>query len=176
MPRERGRVVEDTHERVMAYVAAEMPEDGFVPALVAERAIERLRGAEPELLATWLDERASLILTEVIRTGLRRQRFRARFRGGRRSFQSAVEGQVFDSSHCVSDENLWKHVRDMVGADHRYVADGYMSAARESEMLAAFHYAVAKKVGSKRTEDAMSEAQYVRLMNSIVAKAEGEVA
>ena len=64
----------------------------------------------------------------------------------------------------------------MTGKDHLFVAADYDRDARPLLLLAAFHQAVAKKVGRKRTADVFSEAEYDRLYRSIVKPAEGAAA
>jgi hypothetical protein len=56
----------------------------------------------------------------------------------------------------------------MTGVDHVFVAAGYQRQERTAAMLAAFHVAVAKKVGKRTTAEVLSVEQYERLYRSIV--------
>jgi hypothetical protein len=60
----------------------------------------------------------------------------------------------------------------MTAADCVYVASGYEASARRARMEAAFHRAVAKKVGPLgRVQDVMDEGTYLRLYQSITGNA-----
>lgn len=157
----------------------------WVPALVAEKLIDRLKADDPDLLNGWLHTLAPQLLTDAISTRERSARTTARRRAGARAFEAARQAAesgnadaltVFSGSFAVtfviSDDDTRRRVADMTGADHKFVAAGYAREANTAKMLAAFHRAVAKKAGPKRTAEVMSEAEYDALYRSITGKAD----
>lgn len=152
-----------------------MPEGDFVPSLLASQIADQLRATDPGFLADWLDERASNVLLIEIDRILRSDRTKARSRYGARAFAAAAAtGDVVTLSafthvrFVVDDKNTRRALGDMTAADHLYVADKYEASGNRQLMLAAFHRAVAKRVGRKTTAEAMTEAQFRKLEDSIL--------
>jgi hypothetical protein len=161
----------------------------WVAAIVAEKLRAEILENDPELLDGWLHAMAVPLLRRVI--GLRvHHENRAAKRGARaRAFASAAAGLedadangrepaaaallgMFSEIHVVDEGQNRKRAADMTGAEHLFVAENtYQRSANTALMLAAFHCAVAKKVGKKRTADVFSEEQYEALYISIVRKA-----
>lgn len=152
----------------------------FVARLVADDIVEKLRANDPELLSGWLNERAGEILGDYIRHRCNSTRSHVRSMAGRRAFAEAAEAfaetriaAVFDPFrvvYVVNDEDLRRPVADMTGADHLYVASGYALSAKQSLMEEAFHRAVAKKVGGKRTSEVFTTEQYESMYRSITRR------
>jgi hypothetical protein len=145
----------------------------WVPAIVAAKVIA---SADPALLDGWLHVMAVDVLTSVITRRERSTRSTARTRAGSRAFAEArAESEAgepaalssFAVTYAVDDKNMRRRVADMRGSDHLFVAANYEKDAKPLLLLAAFHQAVAKKVGRKRTCDVFSEAEYDRLYRSI---------
>lgn len=152
----------------------------WVPALVAEKLIDRLTHDDPDLLNGWLHTLASQLLTDAISMRERSIRTVTRRRASSRAFGKAAEAAEagdttelgsFAVTYAIDEANTRRRVADMTGTDHRFVATDYTRKAKRSQMLAAFHRAVAKKCGSKRTAEVMSEAEYDRLYQSITGTA-----
>lgn len=152
----------------------------WVPALVAEKLIDRLKADDPDLLNGWLHTLAPQLLTDAISMRERSIRTVTRRRASARAFGKASEAAEsgdlteigsFAVTYAIDDDNTRRRVADMSGADHQFVASDYTRKAKRSQMLAAFHRAVAKKVGKKRTADVMSEDEYDRLYRSITGTA-----
>jgi hypothetical protein len=146
-------------------------------AIIAAKLRARLDESDPDLLAGWLHEKAEDILTEELGLRERVERSKNFRRVGARSFANAAkeaeDGQpealgTFALKFVVDEENNRRAIADMTGPDHLYVASRHASRANREQMLAAFHNAVAKKVGDKRTADVMGEEQYEALYRSIV--------
>ncbi|MET9081387.1 hypothetical protein ABZX77_05700 [Streptomyces sp. NPDC004237] len=146
----------------------------WVPAVVAASICEQLASDDPELLDGWLRAIAVQALTEQITVRERSIRTATRARASARAFAAAAESgdvqklRAFSVTFCVDEANTRRRVADMTGTDHRFVAADYAEKANTAKMLAAFHLAVAKKVGDRRTADVMSEPEYDRLYRSIV--------
>lgn len=173
-----------------AHIEAATKGSDWVAAVVAEKLCSQLLESDPELLDGWLHVMAVPLLRRIIGLRVHSQR-RAIKRGARvRAFSDAVadlEGAaeeggrvsaaavllgMFSEIHTVDEDQTRKRAADMTGPEHLYVAENtYQRSANTALMLAAFHRAVAKKVGKRRTEDVFSEQQYEDLYISIVRKA-----
>lgn len=149
----------------------------WVPALVAEKLIDQLKSDDPDLLNGWLHALAPQLLTDAISMRERSIRTVTRKRASSRAFaKAAAVGDVtelgsFAVTYVIDEGATRRRVADMTGSDHRFVASGYAQSAKRAQMLSAFHRAVAKKVGSKRTAEVMSEVEYDRLFRSITGTA-----
>jgi hypothetical protein len=172
-----------------ARIEAATKGSGWVAAVVAEKLCSQLLESDPGLLDGWLRAMAVPLLRRVI--GLRvHQAGRAAKRSARvRAFASvaadleAAEGDertsvaaallgMFSEIHVVDEDQTRKRAADMTGPEHLFVAENtHQRTANTALMLAAFHRAVARKVGKKRTADVLSEEQYESMYISIVRKA-----
>lgn len=154
-----------------------IPEWDFIPAALAAELVRDLSASDPDLLAGWAEVNIVAILTARIRDLVRGRRLQQRADVRRGAFADAAAQAAtgdlsglaaFDVVYEIDVEHTRRHVRDMTGADHRYVADRYDESSNRSKLLAEFHRAVAKKVGSKKTADVFKdEQQYLRLYHSI---------
>jgi hypothetical protein len=151
-----------------------------VLAVLAAELAGKLRAGDPELLAGWLDLHAQAAIADALGTRLRSYRARTRGQAAAGAFAKAAAAQeagddqalsAYDVRHVVDDADTWRRVADMTGPDHIYVANTYQQQARTAAMLAAFHHAVAKKIGKRATSAVMTEPQYERLYRSIVGQA-----
>lgn len=160
------------------HISAATEGSGWVAAIVAAKLHAELLETDPDLLTGWLYALAPHMLTQAIRDRERSARSRARFRAGSRRFAAAAaeaeeSGDVmpmlglFASRYVVDEQNTRKVAADMTGPDHLFVAGSYQRSANEDLMLAAFHKAVAKKVGKRRTADVLDEAAYEQLYRSV---------
>lgn len=157
----------------------------WIPAIVASKIAA---SADRALLDGWAHAMLTEMLTAVISRRERSTRSTARARASSRAFASAKnDAEAGDPSalgsfavtFAVDEKNTRRRVADMRGADHLFVAADYEKDAKPLLLLAAFHQAVAKKVGRKRTADVFSEAQYDSLYRSITktpAAASGKTA
>lgn len=149
----------------------------WVPAVVASKLAASV---DRDLLDGWLHEMAESVLTAVITRRERGKRAVARSRAGSRAFADARDAlengdadvlSSFAVTFAVDDDNTRRRVADMTGADHLYVAADYSKDAKKLQMEAAFHKAVAKKVGTKRTADVFTEATYDEMYRSLTGRA-----
>lgn len=69
----------------------------------------------------------------------------------------------------VDDKGTIRTGAEMNGADHTYVARHYADNSRRSGLFAAFHKAVARKCGRRRTDEVFTAEQYEAMYRSIVA-------
>lgn len=152
----------------------------FVAPVVAEKLHARLLETDPDLLTGWLHASAVHLLTRAIGDRDRRERTAARTRGGARRFKEASDASEAGDDdamsmfatvrYVVDDGETRRALGDMTGTDHLFVADGYEQSAAKARMLAAFHKAVAKRVGKRKTSDVFSEAEYRKLYDSLTGR------
>ena len=172
----------------MDAVIAEVTEGGgWVPAVVAAKLHARLLENDPDLLDGWLHVMAIQMLRRMIGLRQSHERTVARRRAGARAFASAAQefadadGEeeteaagarllgLFRVTHEVDDKNTQKRAFEMTGPEHLFVAENtYQRTANTHLMIAAFHRAVAKKIGSRRTDEVLTEERYEAMYRSIV--------
>lgn len=158
-----------------------VPAGDYVAPVVAAELVERLRTDDPELLAGWLNLRAPSILADVIARRSNSRRQSARTAAPRRAFRAAAESfavtgepsalSPFTIEHVVDDANTRRSVARMTAADCRFVAARYDSTARQAKLEAAFHRAVARKVGRRTVGEVFSERQYLEMYISVTGRA-----
>lgn len=161
----------------MSAAIADATGDGDVIApVLAEKLHARLLESDPELLDGWLRASAVHFLTMAIGARDRSERAIVRRRSEARRFDKAArEGDVetlstFAVRLVVDEDNTRRPIGDMTGSDHLFVAGEYGRSAQTAAMLQAFHKAVARKVGKRRTAEVFSEAQYEAMFRSVTGQ------
>lgn len=162
---------------IAAVVDEWTPDDDFVVAVVAQKVEAQLRESNPDLLDAWLHAHASIFLGQLINERVRRRRHASLRQAPQRKFAEAADAAEngdtvpltqFLVDYEIDEDHTRRRVMDMTGADHQFVSDRYQASGSRDLMLSAFHRAVARKVGKKRTADVLSEAQYLDLYRSVV--------
>jgi hypothetical protein len=74
----------------------------------------------------------------------------------------------FDAMLVIDAEGTKKRIADMDGSEHLFVSRFYSARAKHSTLHAAFHKAIAKRLGSKVTADVFSPSDYEALYRSTV--------
>ncbi|WP_043493792.1 hypothetical protein [Streptomyces viridosporus] len=158
-------------------VEAAIPEGDYVASVVAADLVDRLRVEDPELLAGWLHLKAPVILADVVARRSNSKRQTARVGAPRRAFAEAArsfttDGDVrvlspFAAEYVVDEANTRRAVANMTADDCRFVAAKYEDAARISKLEAAFHRAVAKKIGGRVVGEVFTEEQYLEMYRSV---------
>ena len=162
----------------------------WVPTIVAQKLHAELLESDADLLDGWLHAVAADVIRQAItlrvrlRNGAARRGARAReFAAAARDLEDAADEaargaagarlvSLFESLHTVDEKNTHKRACDMTGPEHLFVArNQYEAKAKPLMMLAAFHKAVAKKVGQRLTSDVFTEEQYEAMYLSIARKA-----
>lgn len=166
-----------------ARIAAATGESGWAAPVVAAKMHAALLETDPDLLNGWLHAMAVDVLRMAVGSRSRAQRTVARRRAASRIFgAAAAEAEetgntipllgLFAVVHVIDADNTRKLAADMTGPEHLFVAENtYQQSANQALMLAAFHRAVAKKVGERKTSDVFSAQQYELLYLSITRKA-----
>lgn len=75
---------------------------------------------------------------------------------------------LFEQRFKVDDKGTMRAACEMNGADHLVVAGQYVHHSKRNGLFAAFHKAVAKKCGAKRTDEVFTADQYEAMYRSIV--------
>lgn len=154
-----------------------IPAGDYVASVVAAELVERLRREDPDLLSGYLHLKAAVILADVVARRSNSRRQAARIGAPRRAFAEAakrfgVEGDAttltpFAAEYVVDDTNTRRTVANMTADDCRFVAARYEESARISKLEAAFHRAVAKKIGSQLVGEVFTEDQYLEMYRSV---------
>lgn len=158
-------------------VEAAIPAGDYVASVVAAELVDRLRTEDPELLSGWLHLKAPVIVADVVARLSNSTRQAARVGAPRRAFAEAArtfaaDGDVkalspFAAEYVVDEANTRRTVANMTAADCRFVAGKYEDAARISKLEAAFHRAVAKKIGTQLVGEVFTEDQYLDMYRSV---------
>jgi hypothetical protein len=167
---------------VLVQNAIEEQEGGWVAATLANKLVEQLRASDPDLLRGWLDLQAENLIRAELTRVTNSQRSRSRSRAAAVAFNAAAREAertgdysqltgLFTVTHVVSNDNMRRQAKDMTGRDHLFVARRYHGSANEFLTLSAFHEAVAREVGDRKTSDVYDNATYERLYRSIVRTA-----
>lgn len=154
---------------------------GWTAAIVAAKLYGRLLADDRDLLEGWLHEMATDTLRHAIirRSHAARMRERARaargeFADAARDFETGADAGgmklqgMFALTHVVDAEDIRKRAGEMTGTDHLFVAESYQSRGQKNLMEAAFHRAVAEKVGEQRTDQVFSLQEYETMYRSVV--------
>jgi hypothetical protein len=152
--------------------------EDIIPSSVAARLLAQLRTEDPELLAAWLDQHAEAIVRDAITSIIRQRRSRARKHAAAGAFGKAAReftqtGDVsvlspFSVRYVVDGLDTQRQVRDMNRTDCLFVAERYSISADRALMQAAFHKAVADRLGDRTVGEVFSEEQYNRMYRSLV--------
>lgn len=159
-----------------AALAQVAPAGDYVLGVLAGEFVDKLRVNDPELLAGWLDLHAAPVVADLLGRHLRAARQRQRNQASAGAFSNAAAAHAagdaealspFEVRFVVDADETWRRVGDMTGPDHLFVAARYRQQEATAAMLAAFHAAVAKRVGKRTTAAVLSAEQYGRLYRSI---------
>jgi len=158
-------------------IEAAIPNGDYAAPIIAAELVDHLRTDDPDLLEGWLNLRASVFLADAIARRSNSKRQTARTMAPRRSFAEAArsftektdtaELRPFAFEYVVDEANTRRAVARMTAADCRFVAAQYEQTARTAQMEAAFHRAVAAKVGVGVVRDVFTESQYLAMYRSL---------
>lgn len=167
-------------------IEAAIPEADYAAPVVAAQLLDQLRAEDPELLAGWLDLRAPSILADTIARRSNSRRQTARIAAPRRAFAEAARSftdsgdsaalRPFAAEYVIDEHNTRRSVARMTAADCLFVAGRYEDTAQQAKLEAAFHRAVAKKVGRRTVGEAFTEEQYLMMYRSVTGGAGTPVA
>jgi len=161
------------YEILQGLIAEVLANGDFVPAEEALRIDRLMREKHPRQHAAFLEAQSYRLYYEILQGAYQSQRQRSRHHApasefGRRATGKHDDVSVFITWRCkVDDANTQRTIGDMTGADHLYVADSYRGDKQRAAMLEAFHRAVAKKAGRRKTSEVFSEDQFLALYESI---------
>lgn len=163
-------------------IEAAIPDGDYAAPLVAADLVERLRAEDPDLLTGWLSLRAAVFLADTIARRSNSRRQSARIAAPRRAFAEAARSfadtgdttalRPFAAEFVVDEHNTRRTVARMTSADCLFVAARYEDTAQQAKLEAAFHRAVAKKVGKRTVGDAFTEEQYLTMYRSVTGRSQ----
>lgn len=158
------------NQQIIGLLEAATPDGAFTLAEVVSKVHRQLQKKDPDLLQEAYEEMFESWLVEYYGNVLRKRRgvFRNRFERGESAGTESTtydrtvsvlsgEKSIFDTKMCVSDENTWKRLGDMMSEDHLYVANKYEQSGRRDLMFAEFHRVLARRVRGRRTEEVLKE-------------------
>lgn len=161
-----------------AFIEANWPKGDFVASVVAQDWAEELERTDSDLLAGFMQTYAVKAFIEIIALRDRRLRSTNRARASAREAGDALkrvqtgessiaDESIFEVRYVVDGENTRRRMADMTGPDHLFVANNYESTAKQAKLKSAFHRAIAKKVGGRRTSDVFTAEQVQAMYRSI---------
>lgn len=170
----------DYAAEMRAIIDAETAGAPYVPALVAERIVTKLRATDPDLLTGWLDLGAEQFVREAITGRDRSIRGSARRSSSAREFAKAADqagttGDVtplrrfLDCPYPVAADGKRKRLADLGHDDLRFVAGTYGDDARAAKFEAVFFRALARKVRRGTVADHFTEQQLADLRRNLAA-------
>lgn len=145
----------------------------FDVAHESERFLNMMQDDHPDELDEWVAASTRRFIANAMKSKLGADRRRSRTQASAKQFSETDIDEIVDSfsvTYVIGSEKIRRRVGDMNGADHIFVADSYDHDAAPLLMAAAFHRAVAKKAGKRRTADVMTVEQYDELWRSINAQ------
>ena len=163
---------------------------GWIAADLANKLFETLAIHDPQLLEGWLiltgpDHLRRWISAHAaaLRAQERKRAAAGNFAAHARDFESSREsdqmaGQrlmgMFAVLHVVNPNGVQKRASEMTGKDHKFVGDGYRVRGRRALMEAAFHHAIANRVGDQRTDAVYTVEEYENMYRSIAGNVREE--
>lgn len=170
----------DYRTEFQTFVDARLPKGDFVLAVFAAELVEEMLKKNPDVLFGWLEENATLFVTQYLGDQQRADRNRHAVEAPRAAFKSAAdrftagdkkaldEIRTFDKRFVVNEKMLRRRLGDMTSADHYYVAGEHTKREASARFEAAFHRVVAKLIpDGQTTSEVMTEQEFERLRDSI---------
>lgn len=150
----------------------------YVSRSVARDIVSELQENDPQLLNGWLMEQAEALVWAAINFRDRSRRSTARASSTRTAFaQAAAEAEGtaspeplerwMETRFVVNEGRLRKQLMDLDHEELTYVANSYVQRAQSSTFEAAFFRALARKVSSGTVKNHFTEAQLVKLRETI---------
>lgn len=138
----------------------------------AREVAEKLIANQSDLVDEWVAIHRAALLTQFLGQHWRSQVARVRSQARSGAFASALEALGEGDEEPLRpflvpvavEGGRRVAIGDMTGDDHRFVAGRYKRYAVENQMMSAFHEAVAKKVGGRKTSEVFTEEAYQKLL------------
>lgn len=174
-----GETERDHAAEMRAIITAETAGGAYIPALVAEHIVAKLRTTDPDLLAGWLDAGACQFVREAITARDRSTRGYARRTARAREFADAAQdnaggngiplSRYLDCPYEVSEDGTRKPLAALVHDELRYVASGYEGDVKAAKFEATFFRALARKVRTGTVADHFTEQQLADMRQNLAA-------
>lgn len=165
----------DLYELLKEHLEEAREKDYHLDA-VAASFCAKMELEHPAEFTAWLHERAPIFVRREMGRLEHAKRTTARVRAKARAFGEAIDGgdvqdYFLSTAYIVDEQNTRRRMGDMTGADHRFVASQYEVTGKEALMMAAFHKALAKKIGSRKTSEVYTEEQIAALWGRYIKPA-----
>lgn len=177
-----GDILEDMSRVIQQELDANR--EGYAPAILAQRIVNRLRDENPELLRRWLSYNAVAFVREALNDRARRMKRTNREKSSKRSvFRDALKEFETSRSRPGAQEKLTRFLDEMYRTedgtkiplrrmrrkDLRYAAGEYRRQAQEVSMRRLFLEALAEKLGENDQEvgSVYTEEQLERMWRSL---------
>lgn len=134
----------------------------FIPSLVAHDFVELMKLEHPAEYEEWVQTHAIHFCADELAAMLRRERHHTRVRA--RAFRIGAEAgdvSAFSNVFEISPDHTRRRVGEMRGADHLYVAERYSVTGKRALLLAECHRQVATRIGDQRTDEVLTEKEYL---------------
>lgn len=138
----------------------------------AREVAEKLIGEAPDLVNEWVSRHLAALLTDFLGKRWRARTNRSHIDIARGVFAEVAREYeqtlgVFETPMAVEGGHRVE-VGELTAADHRFLASRHRVYAKANKNQAAFHEAVAKRLGQKITREVFTEEQYVELRDKYV--------
>jgi len=160
--------------------AIEAKDGSYIASLVGAELADRLSREDPDLLFGWLRTQAHAFVGRAVSARSNSTRAALRANAPRKQFKDAAEQfgaegdpgvlAVFHTEFVVDKNNTRKRVGDMRAADCLFVADRYTHTASYAKMEAAFHRAVAERIGDLSIAEVYTDAEYRTMYRSVTGR------
>ena len=166
----------DYAAEMRALIDAETAGAPYLAAATAMHIVEKLRAADPQLLAGWLDAQAAQFVQQAIAGRDRSARAHARTASARAAFAAdARRAQAGDTSALaswlsttfVTEGGLRMRLAEMRRGDLLYAAEGYGRRAADQLMQEAFLRVLARKVGRGTVGEHYDDAKLAAVWRSV---------
>lgn len=149
----------------------------YIARVEAEKFVAMMSAEHPSELQDWLTAHAVTFAVRAFRQRDQDARRIQRTREPQRSFADAIQASadgagvgVFEKYLVINDDALRRPIGEMTGRDHAFVARNYANTGKQALLLAAFHGALEKKVGERRTSEVFTEEQYLAMRDQVLSK------
>lgn len=151
----------------------------FMVNIEAARFVDYVTQNHPAEFDTWLRERSQIVVAQILREILHRERSRSRFGKAAREFRDAADAyaegtdegrQVLATYFVTNKKNVWKRLSDCTSDDLAYIAEQYEHSASRSNMWAAFHRHLQRQIPpGKKVADVFTEEQLLDLQEKFTS-------
>lgn len=172
----KHNLAQDVREIINQEMAA--AGDTYVVGLIADRVVDRLREENPELLAKFLDQHATQVISTIVGQISRMTKAQAKQKASKSVFNAALErfedgdhtalGAWTDAMYVVTTNDQRMKLGDMYKEHLEFAANDYSNRARANLLQSTFLNALATKVGARKVSEVFTDEELARMWNSLL--------